>query len=72
MLQKLNNFHKEGEVYIAPKNNFETQFGIQHFAGVVHYDSKGTTHKIRKDKLYKNHENDLLKVTTLTTISHTN
>uniref|UniRef100_A0A3P9PR65 Myosin VIIB n=1 Tax=Poecilia reticulata TaxID=8081 RepID=A0A3P9PR65_POERE len=40
MLQKLNQFHSKGEVYIPPKNNFETQFGIQHFAGVVYYDSK--------------------------------
>uniref|UniRef100_A0A3B3ULE9 Unconventional myosin-VIIa-like n=1 Tax=Poecilia latipinna TaxID=48699 RepID=A0A3B3ULE9_9TELE len=40
MLQKLNQFHNKGEVYIPPKNNFETQFGIQHFAGVVYYDSK--------------------------------
>uniref|UniRef100_A0A3B5L6F9 Myosin VIIBa n=1 Tax=Xiphophorus couchianus TaxID=32473 RepID=A0A3B5L6F9_9TELE len=40
MLQKLNQFHTKGEVYIPPKNNFETQFGIQHFAGVVYYDSK--------------------------------
>ncbi|XP_032429118.1 unconventional myosin-VIIb [Xiphophorus hellerii] len=47
MLQKLNQFHTKGEVYIPPKNNFETQFGIQHFAGVVYYDSKGFLEKNR-------------------------
>uniref|UniRef100_A0A096LUU3 Si:ch73-194h10.2 n=1 Tax=Poecilia formosa TaxID=48698 RepID=A0A096LUU3_POEFO len=47
MLQKLNQFHNKGEVYIPPKNNFETQFGIQHFAGVVYYDSKGFLEKNR-------------------------
>lgn len=41
MLQKLNQAHGTGSIYIPPKNNYETQFGIQHFAGVVYYDSKG-------------------------------
>uniref|UniRef100_A0A3Q2QHE4 Myosin VIIB n=1 Tax=Fundulus heteroclitus TaxID=8078 RepID=A0A3Q2QHE4_FUNHE len=40
MLQKLNQIHNKGNVYIAPKNNYETQFGIKHFAGEVYYDSK--------------------------------
>lgn len=41
MRQKLNQAHGAGGVYIPPKNSYETQFGIQHFAGIVHYDSKG-------------------------------
>ncbi|XP_019936002.2 unconventional myosin-VIIa [Paralichthys olivaceus] len=47
MLQKMNQFHGKGEIYIPPKNNYETQFGIQHFAGVVFYDSKGFLEKNR-------------------------
>lgn len=42
MLEKLNQNHGKGGIYIPPKNNYETQFGVRHFAGVVHYDSKGT------------------------------
>lgn len=41
MLQKFSQAHGKGSVYIPPKNSYETQFGIQHFAGSVHYDSKG-------------------------------
>ncbi|XP_071343259.1 unconventional myosin-VIIa isoform X2 [Trachinotus anak] len=47
LLQKMNQVHGKGEVYIPPKNNYETQFGIQHFAGVVYYDSKGFLEKNR-------------------------
>lgn len=42
MLQKINQVHGASGVYIPPKNTYESQFGIQHFAGIVHYDSKGT------------------------------
>lgn len=41
MLNKLNFQHKLNSNYIPPKNNHETQFGIQHFAGVVHYETRG-------------------------------
>lgn len=41
MLNKLNFQHKLNTNYIPPKNNYETQFGIQHFAGVVYYETKG-------------------------------
>ncbi|XP_077573092.1 unconventional myosin-VIIb [Stigmatopora nigra] len=47
MLQKMNQVHGKGTIYISPKNNYETQFGISHFAGVVHYDSKGFLEKNR-------------------------
>lgn len=43
MLQKFDQAHGTGNVYVPPKNSYETQFGIQHFAGIVHYDSKGIT-----------------------------
>ncbi|XP_034556960.1 unconventional myosin-VIIa [Notolabrus celidotus] len=47
MLQKMNQVHGKGGIYIPPKNNYETQFGVQHFAGVVYYDSKGFLEKNR-------------------------
>lgn len=42
MLYKLNSQHKLNSNYVPPKNNHETQFGIQHFAGVVYYETRGT------------------------------
>lgn len=42
MLHKLNSQHKLNTNYIPPKNNYETQFGINHFAGIVYYETKGT------------------------------
>ncbi|XP_076002110.1 unconventional myosin-VIIa-like [Genypterus blacodes] len=51
MLNKLNFQHKLNTYYIPPKNNYETQFGIQHFAGVVFYETKGFLEKNR-DTLY--------------------
>eukprot|EP00064_Thunnus_orientalis_P003654 superscaffoldBa00000309_g3665 len=47
MLQKMNQVHGKGDIYIPPKNNYETHFGINHFAGVVNYDSKGFLEKNR-------------------------
>uniref|UniRef100_A0A669C140 Myosin VIIAa n=1 Tax=Oreochromis niloticus TaxID=8128 RepID=A0A669C140_ORENI len=44
MLNKLNFQHKLNTNYIPPKNNYETQFGIQHFAGVVYYETRGQSH----------------------------
>lgn len=41
MLHKLNSQHKLNTNYIPPKNNYETQFGINHFAGIVYYETKG-------------------------------
>ncbi|XP_034384721.1 myosin VIIAa [Cyclopterus lumpus] len=51
MLNKLNFQHKLNTYYIPPKNNHETQFGIQHFAGVVYYETRGFLEKNR-DTLY--------------------
>ncbi|XP_029988616.1 unconventional myosin-VIIa [Sphaeramia orbicularis] len=47
MLQKMNQFHGKGGIYLPPKNNYETQFGVRHFAGEVYYDSKGFLEKNR-------------------------
>ncbi|XP_054432134.1 unconventional myosin-VIIa isoform X2 [Pteronotus mesoamericanus] len=47
MLHKLNSQHKLNSNYIPPKNNHETQFGINHFAGVVYYESQGFLEKNR-------------------------
>uniref|UniRef100_A0A672LLI6 Myosin VIIA n=1 Tax=Sinocyclocheilus grahami TaxID=75366 RepID=A0A672LLI6_SINGR len=47
MLNKLNSQHKLNTYYISPKHSHETQFGIQHFAGVVHYETKGFLEKNR-------------------------
>ncbi|XP_044877190.1 unconventional myosin-VIIa isoform X2 [Mauremys mutica] len=47
MLHKLNSQHKLNTNYIPPKNNHETQFGINHFAGVVYYETKGFLEKNR-------------------------
>ncbi|RXN27013.1 unconventional myosin-VIIa-like isoform X2 [Labeo rohita] len=47
MLNKLNSQHKFNTNYIPPKHSHETQFGIQHFAGVVHYETKGFLEKNR-------------------------
>ncbi|XP_048023383.1 unconventional myosin-VIIa [Megalobrama amblycephala] len=47
MLNKLNSQHKLNINYIPPKHSHETQFGIQHFAGVVHYETKGFLEKNR-------------------------
>ncbi|XP_077447744.1 unconventional myosin-VIIa-like isoform X2 [Stigmatopora argus] len=47
MLYKLNSQHKLNSNYIPPKNCYESQFGIQHFAGVVHYETRGFLEKNR-------------------------
>ncbi|XP_074256517.1 unconventional myosin-VIIa isoform X3 [Saimiri boliviensis] len=47
MLHKLNSQHKLNMNYIPPKNNHETQFGINHFAGVVYYETQGFLEKNR-------------------------
>uniref|UniRef100_A0A8C7L5K1 Myosin VIIA n=1 Tax=Oncorhynchus kisutch TaxID=8019 RepID=A0A8C7L5K1_ONCKI len=41
MLYKINSQHKLNTNYHPPKNTYMTQFGIQHFAGVVHYETRG-------------------------------
>uniref|UniRef100_A0A674E5X1 Unconventional myosin-VIIa-like n=1 Tax=Salmo trutta TaxID=8032 RepID=A0A674E5X1_SALTR len=47
MLYKINSQHKLNSNYHPPKNTYMTQFGIQHFAGVVHYETRGFLEKNR-------------------------
>lgn len=42
MLHKLNSQHRLNANYVPPKNSHETQFGINHFAGIVYYETQGT------------------------------
>ncbi|XP_029107068.1 unconventional myosin-VIIa-like [Scleropages formosus] len=47
MLYKLNSQHRLNPFYIPPKHSHETLFGIQHFAGAVHYETRGFLEKNR-------------------------
>ncbi|KAG7227320.1 hypothetical protein INR49_000324 [Caranx melampygus] len=47
MLNKINQQHSENGAYIASKGEYDTNFGIQHYAGVVYYDSRGFLEKNR-------------------------
>ena len=47
MLNKLNSQHKLNTNYIPPRNNYDTQFGINHFAGIVYYETKGKWRRLR-------------------------
>ncbi|CAB1325889.1 unnamed protein product [Coregonus sp. 'balchen'] len=47
MLNKMNQVHAKCNKYIPSKNTHDMEFGIRHFAGVVHYDSKGFLEKNR-------------------------
>ncbi|XP_075363613.1 unconventional myosin-VIIb [Mycteria americana] len=47
MLIKINSLHGKSRVYIPPKSVHDTKFGINHFAGVVFYESKDFLEKNR-------------------------
>ncbi|XP_053294879.1 unconventional myosin-VIIa [Pleuronectes platessa] len=47
MLNKMNQQHKGNKTYVATKSEYDTNFGIQHFAGVVYYESEGFLEKNR-------------------------
>ncbi|XP_073347990.1 unconventional myosin-VIIa-like [Pagrus major] len=47
MLNKMNKQHKKNKIFVASKSEYDTYFGIHHFAGVVYYDSKGFLEKNR-------------------------
>uniref|UniRef100_A0A8B9I3N2 Myosin VIIB n=1 Tax=Anser brachyrhynchus TaxID=132585 RepID=A0A8B9I3N2_9AVES len=47
MLIKINSLHGKSKVYIPPKSDHDTKFGINHFAGAVFYESKGFLGKNR-------------------------
>ncbi|XP_040028053.2 unconventional myosin-VIIa [Gasterosteus aculeatus] len=62
MLNKMNQQHSGNKSYIASKSEHHTDFGIRHFAGVVHYDSKGFLEKNRDAVSF-----DIIKMVDLTT-----
>ena len=41
MLQKLHKQHSHHKQYLKPKSDLNASFGINHFAGVVFYDTRG-------------------------------
>lgn len=47
MLTKLHQNHKNNKNYLRPKAEINLIFGLNHFAGVVFYDSKGFLEKNR-------------------------
>ncbi|XP_059711231.1 unconventional myosin-VIIb [Haemorhous mexicanus] len=47
MLIKINSLHGKSNVYIPPRSVHDTKFGINHFAGVVFYESKDFLEKNR-------------------------
>lgn len=53
MLNKLNFQHKLNTNYVPPKNDHDTQFGIQHFAGVVYYQTTGENHFVCSKRQFK-------------------
>ncbi|XP_042284103.1 unconventional myosin-VIIb-like [Thunnus maccoyii] len=62
LLSKMNQQHSGNKTYIASKSEHETDFGIHHFAGVVHYDSTGFLEK-NKDAV----SSDLIKMVEMST-----
>uniref|UniRef100_A0A8C2YEA2 Myosin VIIB n=1 Tax=Coturnix japonica TaxID=93934 RepID=A0A8C2YEA2_COTJA len=47
MLIKINSLHGKSRIYIPPKSDHDTKFGINHFAGAVFYESKDFLEKNR-------------------------
>ncbi|XP_044146623.1 unconventional myosin-VIIb isoform X2 [Bufo gargarizans] len=47
MLTKLNSVHGKSNIYIASKSVHDTKFGINHFAGLVYYETEGFLDKNR-------------------------
>ncbi|XP_072263935.1 unconventional myosin-VIIb [Pyxicephalus adspersus] len=47
MLTKLNSIHGKSNIYIASKSVHDTKFGINHFAGLVYYETEGFLDKNR-------------------------
>uniref|UniRef100_A0A8C4WI61 Myosin VIIB n=1 Tax=Gopherus evgoodei TaxID=1825980 RepID=A0A8C4WI61_9SAUR len=47
LLNKINSHHGKSKVYIPPRSVHDTKFGINHFAGIVYYQSKGFLEKNR-------------------------
>jgi myosin-7 len=47
MLAKLHKTHGDNRNYLKPKSDINTSFGLNHFAGVVFYDTRGFLEKNR-------------------------
>lgn len=47
MLNKLHRGHSINRNYLKPKSDYNTSFGLNHFAGVVFYDTRGFLEKNR-------------------------
>ena len=47
MLNKLHREHSHNRNYLKPKSDINTSFGLNHFAGVVFYDTRGFLEKNR-------------------------
>ncbi|XP_059200423.1 unconventional myosin-VIIb-like [Centropristis striata] len=62
MLNKMNQQHNGNKTYIASRSEHDSDFGIRHFAGVVHYDSKGFLEKNRDAVSF-----DIIKMVEMTT-----
>jgi hypothetical protein len=45
MLAKLHKTHGSHRNYLKPKSDINTSFGLNHFAGVVFYDTRGEFHR---------------------------
>ena len=41
LLNKLHKMHGSNKNYLKPKSDINTSFGLNHFAGVVFYDTRG-------------------------------
>ncbi|KAM4771803.1 unconventional myosin-VIIb [Rhinophrynus dorsalis] len=47
MLTKLNSIHSKNNIYIPSRSIHDTKFGINHYAGVVYYETEGFLDKNR-------------------------
>ncbi|KAF3858547.1 hypothetical protein F7725_011748 [Dissostichus mawsoni] len=47
MLNKMNQQHRRNKNYVSSRSEYDTDFGVRHYAGIVYYDSKGFLEKNR-------------------------
>ena len=52
LLIKMNQQHQKRKTYLASKSEYDTDFGIRHYAGVVYYDTNGTEALCNRFKSY--------------------